>query len=70
MAINIIQHHPSKVVLCLFQVFVWEDEDEEEVSTYKAYEGHTEDVLAMAAYPPKQLLATGTAARMCCSFAR
>lgn len=46
-------------VLCTLQVFVWEDADEDVVETYKTYEGHQEDVLSMAAYTRKQLLATG-----------
>eukprot|EP00879_Flechtneria_rotunda_P007606 GHRR01007977.1.p1 GENE.GHRR01007977.1~~GHRR01007977.1.p1 ORF type:complete len:676 (+),score=279.33 GHRR01007977.1:4210-6237(+) len=41
------------------KVFVWEDQDKDEVTDYKVYEGHREDILAMAAYPKRQLLATG-----------
>jgi hypothetical protein len=42
-----------------FQVFVWEDRDEDVVDSYKTLEGHRSDILAMAAYAPRQLLATG-----------
>jgi hypothetical protein len=41
------------------QVFVWEDRDEDVVDSYKTLEGHRSDILAMAAYAPRQLLATG-----------
>lgn len=41
------------------QVFVWEDIDDDIIDEYKTYDGHSEDILAMAAYPPKQYLATG-----------
>lgn len=41
------------------QVFVWEDRDEDDVKSYKTLEGHKSDILAMAAYAPRQLLATG-----------
>lgn len=43
----------------MFQVFVWEDQDEDVVESYKTLEGHKSDVLAMAAYAPRQLLASG-----------
>lgn len=43
------------------QVFVWEDADEDVVTAYKTYEGHQEDIQCMAAYPRRQLLATGGA---------
>lgn len=48
------------------QVFVWEDRDEDYVQSYKTLEGHRSDILAMAAYAPRQLLATGvcTACRL------
>jgi hypothetical protein len=48
-------------VPAFLQVFVWEDPDEDVVTTYKAYEGHQEDIQSMAAYPRRQLLATGAA---------
>lgn len=54
------RHHaitPSGV-----QVFVWQDEDEEEVTQYRTYEGHKGDVLAMAACHARALLATGESA--------
>ncbi|KAF8071365.1 hypothetical protein HT031_001449 [Scenedesmus sp. PABB004] len=41
------------------KVFVWEDTEGERVSTYKALEGHREDVTAMAAHARRGLLATG-----------
>jgi hypothetical protein len=41
------------------QVFVWEDRDKDVVESYKTLEGHRTDILAMAAYAPRQLLATG-----------
>ncbi|WIA12480.1 hypothetical protein OEZ85_012515 [Tetradesmus obliquus] len=41
------------------KVFVWEDADEDVVTAYKTYEGHQEDIQCMAAYPQRQLLATG-----------
>lgn len=30
------------------KLFVWEDADEDEVSDYRVYEGHREDILHMA----------------------
>jgi hypothetical protein len=42
-------------------VFVWEDGEEEVIEEFRAFEGHKEDILSMAAYPPKTLLATGEA---------
>lgn len=47
------------VVVLLVQVFVWEDRDDDVVDSYKTLEGHRSDILAMAAYAPRQLLATG-----------
>jgi hypothetical protein len=44
---------------------VWEDRDEEDVTSYKTLEGHKSDILAMAAYAPRQLLATGARALPC-----
>jgi hypothetical protein len=41
------------------QVFVWEDQDEDAVGSYKVLESHAADILAMAAHGPRQLLATG-----------
>lgn len=41
------------------KVFVWEDQDEDVVDEYRTFEGHREDILSMAAYPSKALLATG-----------
>eukprot|EP00775_Hariotina_reticulata_P009116 gene9116-9285_t len=41
------------------KVFMWEDEDEAVVENFKAFDGHEGDILAMAAYPDRQLLATG-----------
>jgi len=38
---------------------MWEDEDEAVVENFKAFDGHEGDILAMAAYPERQLLATG-----------
>jgi hypothetical protein len=38
---------------------VWEDRDEDVVDSYKTLEGHRSDILAMSAYAPRQLLATG-----------
>lgn len=46
-------------VLCNLQVFVWEDRDEDVVESYKTLEGHRSDILAMTAYAPRQLLASG-----------
>jgi hypothetical protein len=46
-------------VAALLQVFVWEDADEDVVTIYKVYESHQEDIQSMAAYPRRQLLATG-----------
>jgi hypothetical protein len=53
--------------LALPQVFVWEDADEDVVATYKTYEGHQEDIQCMAAYPRRQLLATGARRTACLS---
>lgn len=40
---------------------MWEDGEEEVIEEFRAFEGHKEDILSMAAYPPKTLLATGEA---------
>ena len=42
-------------------MFVWEelDDDSDVVTECRLYEGHREDILHMAAYPARQLLATG-----------
>lgn len=50
--------------MVLLQVFVWEDRDEDVVDSYKTLEGHRSDILAMAAYAPRQLLATGDVHRL------
>ncbi|GAX72651.1 hypothetical protein CEUSTIGMA_g107.t1 [Chlamydomonas eustigma] len=43
------------------KVFVWEDldDDNETIREYRTFEGHREDITHMAAYPKRQLLATG-----------
>ncbi|KAF5835754.1 WD40-repeat-containing domain protein [Dunaliella salina] len=41
------------------KVFVWLEEDNDKVEDYRTFEGHREDITHMAAFPEKQLLATG-----------
>jgi hypothetical protein len=41
------------------KVFVWQDEDAAVVGQYRSFEGHRDDVLAMAAAHRRGLLATG-----------
>jgi len=41
------------------KVFVWLEEGDDKVEDYRTFEGHREDITHMAAFPEKQLLATG-----------
>lgn len=43
------------------KVFVWEDEDSETgwIDDYRTFEGHREDITAIASCPDRQILATG-----------
>jgi hypothetical protein len=48
---------------CAPQAFVWEDREGELVDSYKTLKGHGDDITAMAAHGPRQLLATGAPRR-------
>jgi hypothetical protein len=41
-------------------LLTWPDDEQELVTAAKAYEGHVEDVIALAAHTSRQLLASGT----------
>ena len=41
------------------QLLLWEDTDDAEVSSYRALPAHREDIMAMAAAPEYEMLATG-----------
>ena len=43
------------------QIFVWDDCEavDGQVTEYRTFEGHREDITAMVALPARQLLATG-----------